>query len=144
MRKLVKPGLIEKTYNPAEVAEELGVTRRTVYTWLRSGILPATKIGPRLWYVKEADLRSFIGGHLVAPSPVHATVTDLDPSTAAASDLEATPAAAPQVAPLPTVESARRVSASVPVAPSPAPGVAPVSTPSINWNKGGQGKKRRR
>jgi len=37
------------------VADELKVTRRTVYNWVRSGELPATKIG-RTWRVSYQDI----------------------------------------------------------------------------------------
>jgi excisionase family DNA binding protein len=40
---------------PEAVASELGVTRRTVYNWVRSGELPATKIG-RTWRVNRQDI----------------------------------------------------------------------------------------
>ena len=64
-----------KTYDPAEVADLVRVTRRTVYNWIASGVLPATKAGPKLWRVTEADLRSFLTGHkseaveLLPPEP---------------------------------------------------------------------------
>ena len=64
-----------KTYDPAEVAELVKVTRRTVYNWIASGVLPATKAGPKLWRVTEADLRSFLTGRgseaveLLPPEP---------------------------------------------------------------------------
>lgn len=40
---------------PDEVATSLGVTRRTVYNWMRTGELPATKIG-RTWRVTQQDI----------------------------------------------------------------------------------------
>jgi excisionase family DNA binding protein len=40
---------------PDQAASELGVTRRTVYNWMRSGILPAKQIG-RTWRIKRDDL----------------------------------------------------------------------------------------
>ena len=50
---------IFKGYNeyltPESVAGELGVTRRTVYNWIRSGELPAKQIG-RTWVVKRMDM----------------------------------------------------------------------------------------
>ncbi|MGB4593234.1 MAG: helix-turn-helix domain-containing protein [Coriobacteriia bacterium] len=41
------------------VAEYLGVTQRTVYNKVRSGVLPATKVG-RLWRVRETDLEAWL------------------------------------------------------------------------------------
>jgi excisionase family DNA binding protein len=51
-------------YNPSQVAEISGVTRRTVYAWITEGHLPAVKHGLRLWRVREQDLQSFIEGRL--------------------------------------------------------------------------------
>jgi len=44
---------------PDEVAKALGLSRRTVITWLESGRLPGIKVGNR-WRVKEEDLDKFI------------------------------------------------------------------------------------
>ena len=44
---------------PDEVAKALGLSRRTVITWLESGKLPGIKVGNR-WRVKEEDLDKFI------------------------------------------------------------------------------------
>ena len=43
--------------NPNEVAAELRVDRRTVYNWMRSGDLPAVKVG-RTWRVSHQDIES--------------------------------------------------------------------------------------
>ena len=48
---------------PAEVAERLGVHRRTVYLWLRSGKLPGLKVGSQWRIPKEqaaAVLRDYL------------------------------------------------------------------------------------
>jgi excisionase family DNA binding protein len=48
---------MDKEYlSPEEVAELLSVTRRTVYNWLKSGRIPAMKIGG-VWRVRRADLQ---------------------------------------------------------------------------------------
>ena len=52
----------EQSYNPAEVATRAGVTRRTVYAWIHSGVLPAVKIGPKLWRIADSDLAAFLEG----------------------------------------------------------------------------------
>ncbi|MDZ4167894.1 MAG: helix-turn-helix domain-containing protein [Coriobacteriia bacterium] len=44
----------------AAVAEYLGVSDRTVYNRVRSGELPAIKVG-RLWRVRKADLEAWLG-----------------------------------------------------------------------------------
>jgi len=43
------------------VARYLGVSERTVYNRVRSGDLPAVKVG-RLWRVRKADLEAWLGG----------------------------------------------------------------------------------
>lgn len=40
---------------PEEVADLLRVSRRTVYNWLRSGQLPAIRIG-KVWRVRREDI----------------------------------------------------------------------------------------
>jgi excisionase family DNA binding protein len=40
---------------PAEAAKLLKITRRTVYAWLRSNILPAFKFG-RCWRIRIQDI----------------------------------------------------------------------------------------
>lgn len=39
-------------YSPSQVADELNITRRTVYTWITEGKIPAFKIGVKLWGVR--------------------------------------------------------------------------------------------
>jgi excisionase family DNA binding protein len=48
-----------KYYTPEEVAQELRVTRRTVYEWLTRGRLRGMRAGNR-WRVDVEDLRAFI------------------------------------------------------------------------------------
>ena len=52
---------IEKSYTPAEVAEMLGVSRQTVYNWMKSGKLKAHKLGGTI-RINESDLKEFTGG----------------------------------------------------------------------------------
>jgi excisionase family DNA binding protein len=47
-------------YSPAEAARLLGVSRWTVYHWIYSGELPATKIGRRQM-ISAARLRERLG-----------------------------------------------------------------------------------
>ena len=51
----------EKLLTPAQVAERLQITERTVYGWLRRGTLPALKLG-RLWRIRQDDLEAFLEG----------------------------------------------------------------------------------
>jgi excisionase family DNA binding protein len=46
--------------SPAGVAEYLRVNRRTVYTWIKEGYLPAIKTGPKLWAISLTDLQKFL------------------------------------------------------------------------------------
>lgn len=50
-----------KFYDENEVAELLGVTRRTVQTYRWTGGLQAKRIG-RSWYISEENLRRFLEG----------------------------------------------------------------------------------
>lgn len=44
----------EKYYTPHEVADQFGLTVRTVYHWIRIGRLKAYKVGQ--WRIAESDL----------------------------------------------------------------------------------------
>jgi excisionase family DNA binding protein len=44
---------------PEQVAEQLGVSIRTVYEWLLAGRLKGLKAG-RLWRIRPADLEEFM------------------------------------------------------------------------------------
>jgi excisionase family DNA binding protein len=46
--------------NPKQVAEILGIHRKTVHLWLRSGKLTGTKISYRAWRIPKSALNSFI------------------------------------------------------------------------------------
>lgn len=48
-----------KVYTLAEVAEILKVSRRTLYTYVQEGKLPAVKMG-KYWRVSQDSLQSFI------------------------------------------------------------------------------------
>lgn len=49
----------KKLLTPAQVAERLQVTERTVYKWLTDGELRAAKLG-RVWRISEEQLKQFI------------------------------------------------------------------------------------
>ena len=51
----------EKLLTPAQVAERLQITERTVYEWIRGGKLTALKLG-RLWRIRQDDLEAFLKG----------------------------------------------------------------------------------
>ena len=44
------------TLGPAEVAERLNTTTRTVNTWLREGIIPGYKVGTS-WFIIRDELK---------------------------------------------------------------------------------------
>jgi len=46
-------------YTVAEVAKILKVTERTVYNYIKAGIIPSAKIGKH-WRIKALDLINFI------------------------------------------------------------------------------------
>jgi len=58
---------MDELWDIARVAAYLGVSERTVYTRVRSGELPAIKVG-RLWRVREDDLRRWLGEPAGRPS----------------------------------------------------------------------------
>ena len=43
----------------SEVARQLRVSPATVYSWVRSGKMPAVRIGPRLIRIRDRDLEAF-------------------------------------------------------------------------------------
>jgi excisionase family DNA binding protein len=50
---------MEKLLTTQEIADYLGLTQRTIYTYIQSGSLRAVKIG-REWRIKESELEAFI------------------------------------------------------------------------------------
>lgn len=51
----------ETFYSATEVAELLGVTRRTITTWISKGRIQGQKIGKR-WYFAESNVKAFLMG----------------------------------------------------------------------------------
>ncbi len=104
-------GKPEREYlSPGGVAAYLGVTRRTVYTWMTEGRLRAVKTGPKLWLISMSDLGRFLATN-------EATATAALPAPAAPAAAPVAPAAAP-VAP-----AAAPVAPAAPAAPRPIPKV---------------------
>jgi excisionase family DNA binding protein len=48
-----------KLYSVEEIAGILKVTERTLYNYIKSGVLKAVKIG-KYWRIKHTDLENFI------------------------------------------------------------------------------------
>jgi excisionase family DNA binding protein len=77
---------MEELLDIAQVAAYLGVSERTVYERVRSGALPATRVG-RLWRVPASDLQAWLeSGRPVRPedpgSGTEAARTDVPPARA--------------------------------------------------------------
>jgi excisionase family DNA binding protein len=51
---------VPEFYTPAEVAQGLRVTRRTVYAWIKNGELQAIKVGPRELRVTPQQINAFL------------------------------------------------------------------------------------
>ena len=45
----------EKLYTPSEFAERHGISKPTIYRWVKAGILRQTKYGGKVYY-KDSDL----------------------------------------------------------------------------------------
>jgi len=46
-------------YSPEEIAEQLSVSTRTIYAWIKKGELKAFKAG-RLWRIKREEVEKFL------------------------------------------------------------------------------------
>ncbi len=49
----------DRWLTPAQVAERLQVTERTIYAWLSAGALRGAKIG-RIWRIPESALQALL------------------------------------------------------------------------------------
>ena len=63
------PMPMDELLDIAQVAAYLGVSERTVYDRVRSGALPATRVG-RLWRVRAADLQAWLDSNQPCVAPV--------------------------------------------------------------------------
>jgi excisionase family DNA binding protein len=50
---------MKTVFTPEQVANNLGLSRRTIVTWLQAGKLPGIKVGNR-WRIKQEDLDKFL------------------------------------------------------------------------------------
>ena len=48
-----------RVYTPDEIAQALKITRRSVYTYIKTGKLPAVKIGKE-WRISKEALEKFL------------------------------------------------------------------------------------
>ena len=51
-----------------QVAQRLNIGQAAVRDWVRTGRLPATKIGTRVWRVREVDLERFLAAQQQSPA----------------------------------------------------------------------------
>ena len=51
---------MKKIFTPEEIADELSVSRKSVYVWLQKGELAGFKVG-KLWRITREDLENFLG-----------------------------------------------------------------------------------
>lgn len=82
---------MDELWDISRVAGYLGVTERTVYNRVRSGDLPAVKVG-RLWRVRAADLETWLSGSRAGArgeGASHAAIARESGSVPARADLEA-------------------------------------------------------
>jgi excisionase family DNA binding protein len=71
---------MEELWDIARVAEYLGVSERTVYNRVRSGQMPAIKMG-RLWRVRPSELERWLSGRRQEPAGTDDRVSDADTGT---------------------------------------------------------------
>lgn len=50
----------EKYFSAKHLSENLDINLFTIYAWVRKGILPAVKVGPKLVRIKESDVEKII------------------------------------------------------------------------------------
>ena len=62
LRKEHKEQKADKIYDLTELGQILQVSRRTISTWTKQGILPCTKVSNKIW-VTHAQLSNFLENH---------------------------------------------------------------------------------
>lgn len=51
-----------KVYDLVDITKILKISKRTVFTWLKQGILPHSKVAGKIW-ISEEQLRLFLQKH---------------------------------------------------------------------------------
>ena len=54
---------------PKEIAAETGLHYRTILAHIRSGHLPAKRLGPKLWQINQHGLRAYLLGVIDVRTP---------------------------------------------------------------------------
>jgi excisionase family DNA binding protein len=52
---------VSKYLTPREVASELEVSPATVVRWVRDGVIPAKRFGPRIIKIARNEVEQFVG-----------------------------------------------------------------------------------
>jgi excisionase family DNA binding protein len=68
---------MEELLDIAQVAAYLGVSERTVYSRVRSGEIPATRVG-RLWRVRASDLQAWLDSNSAARREIETVAEPVD------------------------------------------------------------------
>ncbi len=58
----------ERLWTVAEVAEYFQVSDRTVYRWLKAGLLPVLRLGRGTTRIRQQDLDAFVDAHVTTGS----------------------------------------------------------------------------
>jgi excisionase family DNA binding protein len=56
---------VSKYLTPQQVASELEVSAATVVRWVRDGVIPAKRFGPRIIKIARNEVEQFIGQNRV-------------------------------------------------------------------------------
>ncbi len=59
------PAPSERYLSPAEVAEMLGLTTRSVYTHVAEGRLPASRLSRKMLRIAESDVHAFVAARRI-------------------------------------------------------------------------------
>lgn len=67
------------TLGPTEVAERLGVSNKSVYTWLREGLIPGYKVGSTWFIIRDELKETMRHGANITQDSTPATRTQAEP-----------------------------------------------------------------
>jgi len=58
-----------KMLTTEETADQLRVTTRTLYDWIKAGKLPTARRVGKKWLIPEEDVQTLLRGEVPAPKP---------------------------------------------------------------------------
>lgn len=64
---LIQEKSLVRLYDLEDITRVLKVSRRTVFTWLKQGLLPHSKVGGKIW-VSDEQLKLFLENHSNEPN----------------------------------------------------------------------------